>query len=140
MAGANDPDSRRMMRFKDDGDSISLQELNNKLTVEHLLKFRTESMPLLYGDCKVTTPTDEQLIVERNYFGKKVIFLFNTSTSDTEFDLTNLIDNNSKLGGVDLNNNNSLYPLKFNIYESNGKQISKKLLVKNEHFVILAQE
>jgi len=139
MAGANDPDSRRMMRFKDDGDSISLQELNNKLTVEHLLKFRSESMPLLYGDCKVTTPTDNQLIVERNYFGKKVIFLFNSSTVDTEFDLTNFIDGKSKLDGVDLNNDNSLYPLKLNIYKTNRNLLSKKLLVKNEQFVILIQ-
>jgi len=139
MAGANDPDSRRMMRFNDDGDSISLQELNNKLTVEHLLKFRSESMPLLYGDCKVTTPSDNQLIVERNYFGKKVIFLFNSSTVDTEFDLTNFIDGKSKLDGVDLNNDNSLYPLKLNIYKTNGNLLSKKLLVKNEQFVILIQ-
>ena len=139
MAGANDPDSRRMMRFNDDGDSISLQELNNKLTVEHLLKFRSESMPLLYGDCKVTTPSDNQLIVERNYFGKKVIFLFNSSTVDTEFDLTNFIDGKSKLDGVDLNNDNSLYPLKLNIYKTNRNLLSKKLLVKNEQFVILIQ-
>ena len=139
MAGANDPDSRRMMRFKEDGDSISLQELNNKLTVALLLKFRSGSMPLLYGDCKVAALSENQLIVERNYFGKKVIFLFNTSSTDTEFDLTNLVGNNSKLDGVDLNNN-SLYPLKLNIYQTNGNLISKKLLVKKEHFVILAQE
>jgi cyclomaltodextrinase / maltogenic alpha-amylase / neopullulanase len=139
MAGANDPDSRRMMRFKEDGDSISLQELNNKLTVAHLLKFRSESMPLLYGDCKVIAPSENQLIVERNYFGKKVLFLFNTSSSDTEFDLSNFIDGNSKLDGVDLNNNNSLYPLKLNIYQTNRNLISKKLLVKSEDFVILIQ-
>ncbi len=139
MAGANDPDSRRMMRFKEDGDSISLQELNNKLTVGHLLKFRSESMPLLYGDCKVIAPSENQLIVERNYFGKKVLFLFNTSSSDTEFDLSNFIDGNSKLDGVDLNNNNSLYPLKLNIYQTNRNLISKKLLVKSEDFVILIQ-
>lgn len=136
IAGANDPDSRRMMRFAEDGDTVSKLEMSNKLTVENLLKFRSESLPLLYGDCKVTAPSENQFIIERNYFGKKIIFLFNTSSADTEFDLTNFINGNKKLDGIDLNNN-SLYPLKLNIYKSNGNLISKKLLVKSEHFIIL---
>jgi glycosidase len=139
MAGANDPDSRRMMRFNEDGDSIIGQEKENKIKVENLLKFRSESMPLLYGDCKIYAPSENQLIVERNYFRKRVIFLFNTANSDLEFDLSNFIDAKSFLWVEELD---------INKIKNNGSQEmvndknyidrnSSKVLVKSEQFVIL---
>ncbi len=139
MAGANDPDSRKIMRFKEDGDSIIGQEKENKIKVEHLLKFRSESMPLLYGDCKVTALSDNQLIVERTYFRKRVIFLFNTANSDLEFDLSNFIDAKSFLWVKELD---------INKIQNNGSQEmvndknyidrnSSKVLVKSEQFLIL---
>ena len=139
MPGANDPDSRRMMRFNEDGDSIIGQEKENKIKVENLLKFRSESMPLLYGDCKIYAPSENQLIVERNYFRKRVIFLFNTANSDLEFDLSNFIDAKSFLWVKELD---------INKIQNNGSQEmvndknyidrnSSKVLVKSEQFVLL---
>jgi glycosidase len=139
MPGANDPDSRRMMRFKEDGDSILSQEQENKLKVENLLKFRSESLPLLYGDCKVTALSDNQLVVERTYFRKNVIFLFNTANSDLEFDLSNFIDakNFIFVRELDINkiqNNRSQEIVNDKNYINRN---SRKVLVKSEQFEIL---
>ena len=96
-------------------------------------------MPLLYGDCKVTALSDNQLVVERTYFRKNVIFLFNTANSDLEFDLSNFIDAKSFLWVKELD---------INKIQNNGSQEmvndknyidrnSRKVLVKSEQFVIL---
>ncbi|MDP4282668.1 MAG: alpha-amylase family glycosyl hydrolase, partial [Bacteroidota bacterium] len=54
MPGANDPDNRRMMKFE----NLTPQENRLKETVSKLIHTRTSSMPLLYGDFKTISVSD----------------------------------------------------------------------------------
>ncbi|MBK8848188.1 MAG: alpha-amylase [Bacteroidetes bacterium] len=75
-AGAGDPDNRRMARFGDDLNSNESLLLDQFSKISHL---RNQQMALLYGELNFTEAGDSVLIMERNYFGKKVIAFFNKS-------------------------------------------------------------
>lgn len=76
MPGANDPDSRRMMRFDDElnQDEKDLLELTRKLG-----NLRQEKMALLYGDIVLLKSENHELAYIRNYFDQTCITLINTS-------------------------------------------------------------
>jgi len=76
--GANDPDNRRMMRFK-----LNKQEKNLKNKVQNLIKPRKNSMALLYGNTKIIpTQNPAILIIERDYFNEKAILVINKSNQN----------------------------------------------------------
>ena len=81
MPGANDPDSRRMMRFDrglgsamdpnnevDTVMGLSDREKKQRTIVAHMAQFRRTHMAMTYGDMKVTTLSDDVLIIQRKYF------------------------------------------------------------------------
>ncbi len=78
MAGANDPDNRRMMRF----DSLNRFEQDVKNTVTKLTKLRSEHMALLYGDFELITAEGSTFIYKRSYFNDVVYVLFNNSENE----------------------------------------------------------
>lgn len=87
FAGANDPDCRRMMRFVNEGtDSISSFEKLHFEKITSLLLMRKTEICLQYGDCEVKCLSDNLLKIERNYFGKKIVFIFNTSNQAVNLD------------------------------------------------------
>ncbi len=85
MPGANDPDSRRMMRFETGyqgsvGD-VSSSELSLRSKVSRMAKLRSESMSLLYGELETHSMGDSVLVISRKYFGETVWTVINNSNS-----------------------------------------------------------
>ena len=85
MAGAGDPDNRRMMKF----DSLNKQEQNLKGITSRLAKLRNSSLPLVYGDFTTLKVNEKVYVYIRSYFDKAVIVIFNKdkSSRNVEFDL-----------------------------------------------------
>jgi glycosidase len=97
MPGANDPDSRRMMRFdrgtgaaQKNGSVVGLspREKQQRTLVAQMAQFRTSHMSLTYGDMKVTAPSDDVLIIQRKYFGEIVYAVFNRSNTTKTIELS----------------------------------------------------
>ncbi|MCK4568980.1 MAG: hypothetical protein KAT76_01745 [Bacteroidales bacterium] len=76
MAGGNDPDSRRMMRF----DALNEHELNVRNTAQKLTELRSKCLPLIYGDFVTLLVTDQTYVYCRTYFDDIVIVLMNKDT------------------------------------------------------------
>lgn len=86
--GANDPDSRRMMRFSSGyqgrlGD-MSIAEGLLRQEVSELAEFRSGSMALLYGELETSSLGDSVLVIRRRYFGESVWTVINNSHSSIE--------------------------------------------------------
>jgi glycosidase len=90
MAGANDPDNRRMMEFDDltvDGGFV-------KNKVEKLTHFRKSSMALQYGQTEIILAADKVFILVRHYLDETVVVIFNKSDQPftTSFDLPSYVN------------------------------------------------
>ena len=97
MPGANDPDCRRMMRFGGKNDTIAFLEQKHLSMVTKLLELRKSEICLQYGDCKINSISPTLLIVERNYFGSKLMFVFNTSSKVIDLKQIKEIGNNVQI-------------------------------------------
>ena len=84
MAGANDPDNRRMMQF----DSLSPHEAYLKATVSKLTRLRNQNLALTYGDFTTLKVTDRIFIYMRSYFDKTVLIIFNKDRSSRKIEFT----------------------------------------------------
>jgi hypothetical protein len=73
MAGGNDPDSRRMMRF----DDLSTHEKEVLETVKKLGEIRNSKLALIYGDFESLLVTDQTWAYSRTYFDEIVIVVMN---------------------------------------------------------------
>ncbi len=100
MPGANDPDSRRMMRF----DSLSAMQTAQREMFSKLAQMRRSNLALSYGDLRIVSSDAVTLVIERNYFGKKIVCLFNRGNQDRTFNLTGAPANS--LCGNKLSNRN----------------------------------
>ncbi len=81
MPGGNDPDCRRMMKFE----SLNEQEIKLKKEVSYLLKLRSSSLPLIYGNLEWTEVSDNRLVYSRYYGDEKVTICINKDSVDQEF-------------------------------------------------------
>ncbi len=101
MPGANDPDSRRMMRFDrglgshadpnnklDTVVGLSEREKQQRTIVAQMAQFRKSHMSMTYGDMKVSAPSDDVLIIQRKYFGEIVYAVFNRSNTTNTIELS----------------------------------------------------
>jgi glycosidase len=97
MPGANDPDSRRMMRFdrglgaaQKNGSVVGLspREKQQRTLVAQMAQFRKSHMSMTYGDMKVTAPSDDVLIIQRKYFGEILYAVFNRSNTTKTIELS----------------------------------------------------
>jgi glycosidase len=77
MAGAGDPDNRRMMKF----DSLSKQEQALKATTAKLAHLRNGNLALVYGDFTTLKVNERVFVYLRSYFDKAVIVVFNKDRS-----------------------------------------------------------
>jgi glycosidase len=73
--GANDPDNRRWMKFKED--QLSALELRNRNIYSKLTKLRNTQMPLTFGDFHFQQVTENTLAYSRAYFEDQVMVIFN---------------------------------------------------------------
>ncbi len=78
MPGANDPDNRRMMRFK----NWNRHEKTLFHNLRNLIQLRKTSMALLYGTTRVEVPQKNVLKITRKYFNEEIHIIFNESTKD----------------------------------------------------------
>ncbi|MEX1187792.1 MAG: alpha-amylase family glycosyl hydrolase [Bacteroidia bacterium] len=83
MAGANDPDNRRMMRFN----NLSPEEQDVKETVTKLCNFRKNSMSLCYGDTRILKADKNVLVYMRQYFGYTTVIALNRGEADVEVNI-----------------------------------------------------
>jgi cyclomaltodextrinase len=79
MAGAGDPDNRRMMRF----DGLNKHELELKKKIEKLIELRNNHMALLYGETQILNSTDKFIVIRRKYFDDVVTFFINKGPTYT---------------------------------------------------------
>ena len=82
MAGAGDPDNRRMMKF----DSLNPQETALKATTAKLAKLRGSNLALIFGDFKTMKVNDKSFVYIRSYFDKVVVVIFNKDKSSRKID------------------------------------------------------
>ena len=75
MAGAGDPDNRRMMRFE----NLKEQEANLQKEISNLIKLRNEHMALLYGDFDIIENSDSTLTYRRSYFDASITITLDKS-------------------------------------------------------------
>ncbi len=73
LAGANDPDNRRMMRFE----GLNEQELWLKKEVEKIAHLRKGRMSLNYGQTNILPSSDDVLLIHRSYAQEHTFVLFN---------------------------------------------------------------
>lgn len=84
MPGANDPDSRRMMRF----DNLNTHEQAVLENTMDLGKLRRSNIVLNYGNTKVIHASKDAMVIARNYFGKTAIIAFNRSRQEQKIDFS----------------------------------------------------
>jgi len=77
MPGANDPDNRRLMKFK----NLNKHEQNLKNKVKDLIHLRKNSMALLFGTTQIEN-FDKILIIKRKYFNEEVVLVINKSSQN----------------------------------------------------------
>lgn len=84
MAGADDPDNRRMMKFE------NLNQYQQKLfnTISRLIHLRRSSMALLYGHFEWVIAGDKTIAFIRTYFNEGVLAVFNKDKQAAEITLT----------------------------------------------------
>lgn len=83
MAGAGDPDNRRMMRFDT---SLTPAEARTKAITRQLVQLRKSNMPLLYGDFRTIEVGDKAWVYMRSYFDEAVIVVLNKDNSERRID------------------------------------------------------
>ncbi len=84
MAGANDPDNRRMMKF----DSLSRHESRLKEITATLARLRGSELALTYGDFTALKVTDKVFVYLRSYFDRAVVVIFNKDRSSRKIEFT----------------------------------------------------
>jgi glycosidase len=77
MPGANDPDSRRMMRF----DELNEKERQTLETIKKLIRLRNSSMALTYGDFYPLQVNEKTYVYMRKYFEDVQFILFNKANT-----------------------------------------------------------
>lgn len=76
LAGGNDPDCRRMMRF---GDQLQFNERKVLEVTRLLTKIRNSNLALIYGDFQHIDIAKNSLVMARTHFGNTVYMAFNNS-------------------------------------------------------------
>ncbi len=81
MPGGNDPDCRRIMKFK----HLTEREKGLKSELSHLLKLRSSSMALIYGTMSWDEISENRLVYSRKYANEVVTIYLNKSKYNQEF-------------------------------------------------------
>ncbi len=83
MAGAGDPDNRRMMRF----DNLRKEEAALQKEIAKMITFRNNNLALLYGDFTILENTEKTLKYTRKYFDNVVMVSLDKSTWKYEIEI-----------------------------------------------------
>jgi glycosidase len=80
IPGANDPDSRRMMKFE----GLSTIERATKEKASKMVRIRKENLALTYGNFVTLLVTDKTYAFVRQYLDNSVVVLFNKGNEPVE--------------------------------------------------------
>jgi len=83
MPGANDPDNRRMMQFK----NLKPEEKEVLETVKRLVHLRKSNLALIYGDYHFIKANETTLAYARKYFEQEAIIVYNKSSESLEMEI-----------------------------------------------------
>lgn len=83
MAGAGDPDNRRMMDFEKMGPN----EITVRNTLKRLTRLRAEHMALLFGDFRELAVTDATWVYSRHYLNDHILIVMNKSDRREDFSI-----------------------------------------------------
>ena len=75
MPGANDPDNRRMMKFK----GYSSEEINLKTLVRQIVQARRKHMALNFGTTEIQNLNKSVINIKRRYLDEKIDIILNNS-------------------------------------------------------------
>ena len=78
--GGNDPDNRRVMRFKD----LSLEEGNTLSWTSEWIKLRRSRMSFMYGSCNIEAISHTLLKITREYLGEESVVYINKSKESVD--------------------------------------------------------
>jgi glycosidase len=84
LTGANDPDCRKMMRFK----GLNNREKKLLASITKLAHLRSDNPVFMYGDFINIQATTTTWIYARKYFNKEAILIFNNSSSAKTIEIT----------------------------------------------------
>ena len=84
VPGANDPDNRDMMTFEGYND----YQMKEYAQTQALLKYRSGSMPLMYGDIRTLYVDDAAWVFLRHYMGEWVVVAMNVRGKTTTVETT----------------------------------------------------
>jgi glycosidase len=84
LAGAADPDNRRMMKF----DSLNKHEQALKTTTAKLAHLRNSNLALVYGDFTTLKVSEKVYVYLRSYFDKAVVVVFNKDKSKRKIEFS----------------------------------------------------
>ena len=84
LTGANDPDSRRMMKF----DALNNREKNLRDKVSVLTQLRKNNPVLMYGEFISILSNKDNWVYARKYFDKNAIIFINNSSKSVTIDVT----------------------------------------------------
>ena len=79
MAGAGDPDNRRMMKFE----GLDRHQAKLKADITQLINLRNSNMALTYGDTEILYSKPNVLVLRRSYFDNEVIVMINKGPTET---------------------------------------------------------
>ncbi len=94
MAGAGDPDNRRMMRFN----NLNKYEIKTQNTLKTLMSIRNNNMALIYGDFKTASIDEDTWVYSRTYLNNQVTVYLNKSNKTKTF---NTADNQKQQPNFD---------------------------------------
>ena len=83
MAGAGDPDNRRMMDFR----HLGPNKVTVRNTLRQLTRLRNEHMALLYGDFKEIAVSPTTWVYSRHYLDDHILVVMNKDSKDSSFDI-----------------------------------------------------
>ena len=116
MAGAGDPDNRRMMRFV----HLSPEESELKEITKSLIHLRRTNLALIYGDFSPIYSDDNTMVYCRKYFEKIVIVILNKHTNSSTIKFNIPVEFTGKT--------NTLFNSKVKVTENNFKvDLSNKM-------------
>ncbi len=84
VAGGNDPDNRRMMRF-DGYDGSEQRQID---MTRRLVRLRRSQMPLMYGDMMTLHVDSDVWVFMRHYMGQWAVVALNVSSRPARVDVT----------------------------------------------------
>jgi glycosidase len=84
MAGAGDPDNRRMMQFN----GLNTEETKTLETTTKLIALRKTNTALVYGDTQFLLSADKEMAIARTYFNNIAITVFNKGNKAKTIEFT----------------------------------------------------